>query len=104
MPAEGAKVTNTPLDPENSLLLMRAHMNQYVAGPEDISDTSNLGCGTVISGTTATIHSLTILANFRFFHGDPIRDFAVLVIKLAQDQIWERGERWSQIRLELPLE
>ena len=53
------------MDPEN-LLLMRAHMNQYVAVAEDISDTSILGHPVDWSdwrGTTAL--SLTF-ANFRF--------------------------------------
>ena len=37
-------------------------------------------------------------------HGDPISNFAVLVTNLAQGPSLGEGERWSQIRLELPLE
>ena len=39
-----------------------------------------------------------------FSHGDPISNFAVLVTNLAQGPSLGEGERWSQIRLELPLE
>ena len=35
------------------------------------------------------------------YHGDPISNFAVLVINLAQDP--SLGERWSQIRLQQSL-
>ena len=55
MPTKGAKATDAPTDPENSMLMRAhmnqygAHMNQYVAAPEEISDTFILGRGTVIT-------------------------------------------------------